>query len=82
METLASKERWRGRLMLCKSCGSEKQRKFTAEIAIHFPGRKNLEMPPIWVFPDIIVCLGCGTSLFVIPEAELTKMLQGISEAQ
>jgi hypothetical protein len=66
--------------MLCKSCGSEKQRKFTAEIAIHFPGRKNLEMPPIWVFPEVVVCLECGNSLFVIPETELTRMLEGISE--
>jgi hypothetical protein len=67
--------------MRCKSCGSEKQRKFTAEIAIHFPGRKNLEMPAIWVFPEIIVCLECGNSLFVVPETELTKMLESISEA-
>ena len=67
--------------MRCKSCGSEKQRKFTAEIAMHFPGRKNLEMPAIWVFPEIIVCLECGNSLFVVPEAELTKMSEGISES-
>jgi hypothetical protein len=68
--------------MLCKSCGSEKQRKFKAEIAIHFPGRKNVEVPTIWVSPDIIVCLDCGNSLFVIPETELTTMLKDISEAQ
>ena len=67
--------------MRCKSCGSEKQRKFTAEIAIHFPGRENLEMPAVWVFPEIIVCLECGNSLFVIPETERMKMLEGISKA-
>jgi hypothetical protein len=67
--------------MLCKSCGSEKQRQFKAEIAIHFPGRENLEMPTIWVFPEVVVCLECGNSLFVIPETELAKMLEGISEA-
>jgi hypothetical protein len=67
--------------MLCNSCGSEKQRKFKAEIAIHFPGRKNLAMPTIWVFPEVVVCLECGKSLFVVPETELTKMSEGISEA-
>ena len=67
--------------MLYKSCSSEKQRRFTAEIAIHYSGRENLEMPAIWVFPEILVCLECGNSLFVIPETELTKMLEGISGA-
>ena len=69
-------------MMLCKSCGSGKQRKFTAEVTIHFPGHKNLDMPTIWVFPEIIVCLECGDSLFVVPETELTKMIEATSEAR
>ena len=32
-----------------KLCGSDKQSKFTAEIAIHFPGLKGLEKPIVWV---------------------------------
>jgi len=57
--------------MACKSCGSAKQRKFTAEIAIHFPGMKGLEKPIVWVFPDLLVCLNCGNAEFAIPETEL-----------
>jgi len=44
----------------CKSCGSDKQSKFTAEIAIHFPGLSGLEKPIVWVFPKVFVCLNCG----------------------
>ena len=57
--------------MRCKSCGSDKQGKFTAEIAIHFPGLKGLEKPIVWVFPEVLVCLNCGNAEFVVPEREL-----------
>ena len=29
----------------CKSCGSLNQGKFTGEVAIHFPGLKNIDKP-------------------------------------
>jgi hypothetical protein len=51
----------------CKSCGSDEQRKFTAEIAIHFPGLSGLEKPIVWVFPKLLVCLNCGTAEFSVP---------------
>jgi hypothetical protein len=57
--------------MLCKSCRSLQQRKFSAEINIHFPGLKGLTRPTVWVFPEIVVCLACGFVEFSIPEAEL-----------
>ena len=31
--------------MACKSCGSDNQREFGAEINIHFPGREALDKP-------------------------------------
>lgn len=57
--------------MTCKACGSEQPGKFTAEIAIHFPGLKDLGKPVVWVFPELFVCLNCGTAEFEIPEGEL-----------
>ena len=57
--------------MACKSCKSENQSNFNAEIAIHFPGRKGLEKPLVWVFPKLVVCLDCGFTEFAIPETEL-----------
>lgn len=57
--------------MCCSSCGSENLGGFTAEIAIHFPGLKNLHKPIVWVFPRLKVCLDCGIAQFTVPEAEL-----------
>ena len=61
----------------CKSCGSLNQGKFTAEMAIHFPGLKNIDKPTVWVFPDLIVCLDCGTAEFAVPETELRQLAKG-----
>jgi len=63
--------------MPCKSCGSTNQRKFTAEMGIHFPGLQNLDKPVVWVFPEIVVCLDCGTSEFAVPEEELRQLAKG-----
>ena len=57
--------------MNCHACGSEQQKTFTAEIAIHFPGLDGLNKPIVWVFPKLLVCLACGISQFNIPEREL-----------
>jgi|GEM_PF-1658325 hypothetical protein len=63
--------------MPCKSCGSINQSKFTGEIGIHFPGLKNIDKPVVWVFPEIVVCLNCGTAEFAVPEAELPRLAKG-----
>jgi hypothetical protein len=57
--------------MNCKSCGSDKQSRFTGEIGIHFPGLENIDKPVVWVFPEVVVCLNCGTAEFAVSEAEL-----------
>jgi hypothetical protein len=63
--------------MPCKSCRSVNQKKFSAEIGIHFPGLKNIDMPVVWVFPEVVVCLDCGTAEFAIPEAKLCELAKG-----
>jgi hypothetical protein len=40
-------------------------------MAIHFPGLKNIDMPVVWVFPEVMVCSNCGTAEFAVSEAEL-----------
>ena len=50
--------------MPCKSCGSINQSKCTGKMAFHFPGLKNIDKPVVWVFPELIVCLDCGTAEF------------------
>ena len=67
--------------MTCKACGSNQQSKFTAEIAIHFPGLKDLNKPVVWVFPEVLVCLGCGNTEFAIPEDQLCLLAKGEAAA-
>ena len=63
--------------MPCASCQSDKRRVFNVEIAIHFPGLKGLDMPIVWVFPKLTVCLECGFAEFEIPERELRVLSEG-----
>ncbi len=65
--------------MTCKSCSSENQRKFSSEIIVHFAGLKNLDTPPVFVFPELLVCLDCGFTEFAIPEAEVSLLGQATS---
>jgi hypothetical protein len=65
----------------CKSCGSNKQKKFTGEIAIHWPGLKNIDKPIVWVFPELVVCLDCGIAEFAVPEAQIYQFKKGDTAA-
>ena len=67
--------------MVCKSCQSQNQRNLDAEIGIHFPGRKGLDKPPVFVFPKLLVCLDCGFTEFAIPETELRWLAKDKSTA-
>ena len=64
--------------MACKRCASDNHKAFNGEIAIHFPGRKGLDKPIVWVFPQLGVCLECGFTEFIVPERELSVLVQGI----
>jgi DNA-binding helix-hairpin-helix protein with protein kinase domain len=61
----------------CPSCGSVNQGRFPTEMAIHFPGLKNVNKPTVWVFPEVLVCLDCGVSKFTVPETELRVLVTG-----
>lgn len=63
--------------MSCQSCHSENVREYTAEINIHFPGKKGLDIPAVWVFPTIFVCMDCGTAQFAIPDAARKTLAEG-----
>jgi hypothetical protein len=67
--------------MLCKSCRSVNQKKFSAEMALHFPGLKDIDKPAVWVFADVVVCLDCGTAAFAVAEAELRQLAKGDAAA-
>lgn len=65
--------------MACPSCRSNRQSVFPTELNIHFPGREGLDKPTVWVFPQMLICLRCGFTQFVIPEAEVCQLNEGCS---
>ena len=67
--------------MPCKSCGSVNQRKFTAEVAVHFRGLSDLEKPIVRIFPEKLVCLDCGNAEFAVPKSELRVLAKGDAAA-
>ncbi len=60
----------------CRSCQSANQSTLNGEIGIHFPGLEGLDKPTMFVFPKLLVCLNCGFTEFVIPEAELRQLVE------
>jgi hypothetical protein len=58
-------------IVSCRSCGSNKQHVFKADIPIVFPRIEDLGKPIVWVFPNLLVCLACGYTEFVVPGMEL-----------
>ena len=62
--------------MVCRSCQAENVAKFGAEINIHFPAQKGLDEPSVFVFPKLVVCLGCGFTNFTLPETELRQLAE------
>lgn len=67
--------------MTCKWCGSDKQRRFTAEVAIHCPGLEGLNKPIVWVFPELFLCLNCGKAEFIVPAKDLRTLATDDSAA-
>ena len=63
--------------MSCMLCASSNQSTFSAEINIHFPGRRGLDKPAVLVFPKLVVCLDCGLTQFTLPETELSLLGEG-----
>jgi hypothetical protein len=64
--------------MRCKSCSSESQQEFRAEMIVHFPGLDGLDKPIVWVFPKLLACMNCGFTEFAIPETELAVLASGM----
>jgi hypothetical protein len=50
-------------------------------MAIHFPGPKNIDKPVVWVFPEVVVCLHCGTAEFAVSEEGLRQLAKGAAAA-
>jgi len=43
-------------------------------MGIHFPELKDIDKPVVWVFPEVVVCLNCGTAEFAVPKEQLRQL--------
>jgi len=63
--------------MSCLLCASANQGEFGTEILVHFPGLKNLDTPPVWVYPKLPVLSGLRFFGVYHPEKELAILAGG-----
>jgi hypothetical protein len=62
--------------MPCKSCVSSNQKNQCGDE--HLCSRaEKYRQAVVWVFPEIVVCLDCGTAEFAVPETELRLLAKG-----
>jgi hypothetical protein len=66
----------------CSSCRSDHLARFSGEVAIHFPGLEGLDIPIVWVFPELVICMDCGIAQFAVPEANLRQLVRGKAAGQ
>jgi predicted nucleic-acid-binding Zn-ribbon protein len=64
--------------MPCNKCGGTHQQTFKGELAIAFPGKERVNLAPIYVSQNTVVCLDCGYTELVIPTTELEKLKKGM----
>jgi len=60
--------------MSCRACNSANQRELPAEIAMHFPGRGNLDKEAVLAFPILLVCLDCGFAEMMMTKIEVSLL--------
>jgi hypothetical protein len=70
------------RKMACKKCASITQQEFAGEVSAVFPGIQGLNLPPVYICQNIVVCLDCGFTELVIPGAELDKLRNGLAQSR
>ena len=58
------------------------QVEFAAEINIHHSGLKNVTRQSVLVFSKLMVCLDCGSSLFITPKSDLALLVKGTETKQ
>jgi len=66
--------------MPCNKCESERQTEFSAELNVHFPGRKGRNSPAVLLYPKLLVCLNCGFTEFTIPKNELPRLARDVGK--
>jgi len=57
--------------MPCKACKSENLQTFDGELTITHHEPKGLDVPPVYVCRNVLICLDCGFAELVVPGEKL-----------
>jgi uncharacterized protein (DUF2225 family) len=57
--------------MNCPLCATSNQKEFLSEINIHFRDSESLAHRNVLIFPNVLVCIGCGFTQFILPDSDL-----------
>ena len=63
--------------MPCKICLSDNLQNFKGELTVSLPELTNLKVSPIYVCPEILVCLDCGFTELRLGAADLQQLKKG-----
>jgi len=58
-------------------CASSNLIELVAEACVLFPGLKGLKVEPMFIYPKIVVCTGCGFAQSYLSDRELEKVRVG-----
>jgi hypothetical protein len=64
----------------CKRCTSVAQQDFPGEVSVNYPGMQRLNLSPVYICQDVLICLDCGFTELVIPGAELERLRVGMAQ--
>jgi hypothetical protein len=60
--------------MLCKACESENLQKLDGELTASLPDLESVNVPPVYVCNDVLVCFDCGFAELYIPPQQLNRL--------
>jgi len=66
--------------MSCNKCASRNQRGFTGELTVSFSEIENINLAPVYISQDVLVCLDCGHIELILPAAKLEQLKRGTFE--
>ena len=61
----------------CPACASHEVKTFNGEMGIRVPGIENINVPAVFLFPELSVCLTCGAAQFAVSKDQLTFLRNG-----
>jgi len=60
--------------MQCKACRSENLHTFAGELTASSLSVENVDLAPVYVCQQVVVCVDCGFAELVVPPQELAKL--------